>query len=174
MEYFLPYLIGMLFAEKNLLPKIANYKIIKRNVYMNKTLKFTIGIVLLICSYFIYLKTNIWELKVGIIPIFVICFLYEFILEIPIIKQILEFLGKHATNIFLIHDFIRTTYFTAFTYSFTNFIKIGVVLLLISLAISIVLELFKKVIKYNKIIERLQLFINTKIDGSYNEKQENY
>ena len=165
--FIFPMILGMICADKKIIQKVSNFHIIKNNI-INKILKFIIGLSIGIILYKIYPKLQsdiLWELKFGIIPLYFICFLYEFILQIPILKNILYFLGKHSMNIFLIHDFIRTTYLTDFLYSFKHFALIVFVLLIISLLISILVELFKKLIRYNKIIEKINTNMIKKIDS---------
>lgn len=85
---------------------------------------------------------------------FVIAFLcYEFLEGIPGIKHILTFLGKHSTNIFLIHTFIYLYFYEEFIYSFGYDWLILLVLLVLCLAVSAIVELLKSVIGYNKLLE---------------------
>ena len=65
----------------------------------------------------------------------------------------LGFLGKHSMNIFLIHSFYRDVFFHKFTYSFYYAWLDYIVLMAISLVTSIVLEWFKKLIRYEKFID---------------------
>ena len=171
-SFLFPVLLGMIFAENNLMVRIANFKITK-NQYVNKILKFVIETALIIIIYIVYTRLPaklFWEIRYGIMPVILMCYLYEFFIDIPVIKNILKFLGKHSMNIFLIHTFIQFYYLEDFVYSQGNFMKIAFVLLLISLLISIVLELFKKLIRYDKWIKKLQSCINTAIDKDDNIK----
>ena len=171
-SFLMPLLLGIIFAENNLLVRIANFKL-NKNIYANKIIKFLIGTALIIVLYIIYnhLPNKIfWEIRYGFIPVILICYLYEFIIDIPVIKQILKFIGKHSMNIFLIHTFIREYYLGDFIYSFENWIEIVAILFIISLAISIVLELFKKLIRYDKLIKKLQNFAFITIDKIYDRK----
>ena len=164
-------LLGIIFAERNLMVKIAKFKLCK-NVYLNKLIKFILEtsiIVLLAIIYTILPADKFWEIRYGIMPVCLMCYLYEFFLELPIIRETLRFLGKHSMNIFLVHEFIRSFYLTDFIYSFKNWLKIGLVLLAISLGISIIIEIFKKVIRYDKIINKLQNAIDRKIDKIYSK-----
>ena len=154
--FILPVLLGMLFAEKNLMVKVANFKLVKNKLALNKFVKFTISTALIIVLFIVYKKLDLnkfWEIHFGIIPVIYMIYFYEFWIELPILKHILVFLGKHSMNIFLIHTFIRYYYLNNFTYSQGNFIIIAFVLLGISLTISVLLELFKKLIRYDRFIE---------------------
>ena len=167
-SFLTPLLFGMIFAEKNLMVRIANFKLHK-NEYVNKIVKFVIETIIIIGLFILYSEVQdklFWEISFGIIPVCLICYLYEFYLDLPIFKQIFSLLGKYSMDIFLIHTFLRSYYLKDFIYSHGNFIKIALVLLLLTLAISIILELFKKLIRYDNIINRLQNFIDNKIDDS--------
>ena len=69
--------------------------------------------------------------------------------HIPVIRTILAFIGKNATNIFLTHTFVYYYFYTDFIYSFQDSWRILGILLGISLCISLVLELIKKLFGYN-------------------------
>lgn len=77
---------------------------------------------------------------------------YAFLSKIPVLRECLGFIGKHATNIFLIHTFIYYYFYTEFIYSFHSSYLIFLVLLGLSLAVSIILETVKKIFGYNHLI----------------------
>lgn len=150
-------LLGMIFAENNLVVKIADIKLCK-NKYLSKLLKFVTGagvLYIMFRFYNVLPGKEFWEIRYAVIPLFVILFLNEFIISIPVVKQILVFLGKHSMNIFLVHQFVRTDYLNSFVYSFKHFALISLVLLVISLLISIVTELLKLVLHYDEFIKKL-------------------
>ncbi len=151
-------LLGAVFAENDLMVKIVNLKIFK-NKYSNKIAKFLIETFLLIIVVKLSLilpKSKFWEIRYAIIPSFVMLYLYEFFIDLPVLKNVLCFLGKHSMNIFLVHQFVRTDYLNEFVYSFKHFVLIGIVLLSISLLISIAIELLKKIIKFDFYIDKVQ------------------
>lgn len=168
--YFLfPMILGMLFADKNIIVKFANFKI-NKNKTINKCIKFIIETIILVYLYFLFQrmpKELFWEIKYAVIPAYFICYLYEFILDIPIIRNILQFFGKHSMNMFLVHEFIRTSYLTDWLYSFKYFGLIVIVLIVTSLLLSIIIEQFKKLIHYNKFIQKLTNLVINKIDQVY-------
>lgn len=104
-----------------------------------------------------------WELKFAVVPVFFICFCRYCIIRIPVIKNILEFLGRHSFTLFLTHSFIRYTYLNEFIYSFKNFMLIYVVLFSLSLLLAIVIDLIKKFVQYDKLINKLIVNINKKV-----------
>lgn len=157
-SFLIPLIFGMMFADKNLLVKVANYKIIKNNL-LNKIVKFTLETLVIVLCYKVFNEisgSKFYEIRYGIIPVILICYLYEFYLDIPVLRIILEFLGKHSMNIFLVHTFYRTYYLNEFTYSFKHWIIIVAVLLTISIITSIIIEVLKKVTKYNVLIEKFR------------------
>ena len=161
-SFLFPLILGMTFAEKNLMVRFSNFKIGK-NIIISKILKFILETGLVILTFFVYknLPTKIfWEIKYGIIPMIIICYLYEFFLDIPLLKNVLQIIGKYSMNIFLIHTFFRVTYLNKFIYSFENWIKIAGVLFILGLVSAVVVELFKKIIRYDKIIEKIQKLID--------------
>jgi len=173
-SFLFPFLLGIIFGENNLMVKIANIKVYKKNEYINKILKFIIGTIIVVLLYKIYNRLpykKFWEIRYGIIPVCMMCYLYEFYIDLPIIKQILVFLGKNSMNMFLIHSFLIEDYLKDFLYGQENFIKIAMALLVISLVISIIIELFQKATQYNKLIDKLQLALDRRIDKIYEKEQ---
>lgn len=151
-------LLGIWFADKNLLVKIKEYKILS-NPTANKCIKFVIELFLLFACYRFRqsgLANTLFELKDGVIPVIIIIFLYEFIKPIKFVNTALEFIGKYSMDIFLIHTVIRANCFRQFTYSFKYPIVIVAVLLVISLIIAIILETLKKLCKYDSLTDRIQ------------------
>lgn len=65
------------------------------------------------------------------------------------------YLGKHSMNIFMVHTFIYYYYFSDFIYSLNHPVFIFTVLLSISLAISILLELGKEKLGFETLIKRI-------------------
>lgn len=148
-------LFGMAFAKYGIFEKLADLKWVK-NEKADMALKFLPLLALVAVSIVVYNRVPIedfWELHYAIIPMFCIYFCKVYIVRIPVVKQVLAFFGKHSMNIFLVHTFFRYTFFMDFTYSFKKFWLIALVLFGVSLGVSIVLEAFKKLIRYNKLIK---------------------
>jgi hypothetical protein len=81
--------------------------------------------------------------------------------NIPCLNSLLQYLGKHSMNMYMIHTFIYYYWFNRFIYSFEYPVLIFVALTCISLGISILLELLKKQIHLPAFVKA----INTKIDN---------
>ena len=147
-SFLTPFILGMIFARNNYIERLVNQK--------HKLPRFLVEVVLLLAAYKVYKNlpiSNYWEVHWGLIPLLVIVFCIEYILVIPGIKQVLVFLGKHSMNVFLVHTFIRLIYLGEFTYSWKHFVLITLVLLVVSLALSFVLEGIKKITKYDQLME---------------------
>jgi hypothetical protein len=80
---------------------------------------------------------------------------YEYVSYTRILKTVLRFLGENCTNIFLTHTLIYYYWYQDFIYSFKYTVLIFLVLMGISLAISVVLELLKKFTGYNKLVKNI-------------------
>lgn len=70
-------------------------------------------------------------------------------------SKILAFLGKHSMNIYLLHTFIFGYFFHNFIYSFENAIVIFTMLLTTSLLLSMMIEFFKKKIKFYWLLDKI-------------------
>lgn len=158
-SFLCPIMCGVIFADNNLMVRIKNYKLpFLKNKLINKSIKLIIMTIIMYYIYNLYFDLNteqFYDIKYGIIGVYFVVFCNEFIPEIPIVREILEFIGKHSMNIFYVHIFIRSHYGTDFIYSFKNFMLIIIVLLLYSLIISIIIEFLKELIHYNTLIDKL-------------------
>lgn len=152
-------LFGILCADKNVLEKMKKFQLVKRSDIGNKILKFSLGMLILLALMVFRqsgVSTILFEIKDGFIPFFVIYFLYEFICPVKYLNHILEFIGRYAMNIFLIHTFIRATYFRAFIYGFKYAPLIVVVLLVVSLVVAVIVERLKKLLRYERICDKIK------------------
>ena len=154
-RYLLAYTLGMYFAQHDLLARIKE-KFMEQNVE-GKLLSLIVSLIGL--AVIIKCRQNAWigwkylDFWDGFAAMYVIIISYIYILNGKWIVKGLGFLGKHSMNIFLIHSFYRDGFFHEFTYSFYYAWLDYIVLMAISLVTSIVLEWFKKLIRYEKFIE---------------------
>lgn len=84
--------------------------------------------------------------------------------HIPIFSSVMQCLGKHSGNIFLVHNQIYSYYFQSFIYSFGHWIVILFTLLAVSFLVSVVMEILKKVLRYDKLMGILGMKIVTKLE----------
>lgn len=154
-RYLLAYTLGMYFAQHDLLARIKE-KFMEQNV-VGKLLSLIVSLIGL--AVIIKCRQNAWigwkylDFWDGFAAMYMIVISYIYILNGKWIVKGLGFLGKHSMNIFLIHSFYRDVFFHEFTYSFYYAWLDYIVLMAISLVTSIVLEWFKKLIRYEKFIE---------------------
>ena len=154
-RYLLAYTLGMYFAQHDLIARIKE-KFMEQNV-AGKLLSLIVSLIGL--AVIIKCRQNAWigwkylDFWDGFAAMYVIVISYIYILNGKWIVKGLGFLGKHSMNIFLIHSFYRDVFFHKFTYSFYYAWLDYIVLMAISLVTSIVLEWFKKLIRYEKFIE---------------------
>lgn len=154
-RYLLAYTLGMYFAQHDLLARIKE-KFMEQNV-AGKLLSLIVSLIGLVVI--IKCRQNAWigwkylDFWDGFAAMYVIVLSYIYILNGKWIVKGLGFLGKHSMNIFLIHSFYRDVFFHEFTYSFYYAWLDYIVLMAISLVTSIVLEWFKKLIRYEKFID---------------------
>lgn len=154
-RYLLAYTLGMYFAQHDLLARIKE-KFMEQNV-AGKLLSLIVSLIGL--AVIIKCRQNAWigwkylDFWDGFAAMYMIVISYIYILNGKWIVKGLGFLGKHSMNIFLIHSFYRDVFFHEFTYSFYYAWLDYIVLMANSLVTSIVLEWFKKLIRYEKFID---------------------
>jgi len=170
------FLFGMVFAKHNLLVRFANVKWLSGKAEkLNKPVKF-VGMAAL-CFVLIYLyhclmASKFYEVRFAVIPTVIIIFCYEFLLDTIAIRKVLYFFGKHSMNIFLTHTFIRGIYLNDFIYSFGKWWEIPIVLFTLSLLLSVIIELFKKLIRFDRITTQMLSLTSKAIDRAYSKVKE--
>lgn len=139
-QYLTVIFFGIFIAKEDIVLKLNQIQ----NIY--KKLFLTIGILfifILLCSvrYHFFAPFYFWLDS---------CIALIFALEIFCLVDLLHckfsllaFIGKHSTNIFLIHTLLFKYYFTDFVYSFKYCLPITLALLILSLVFSIFLESIK-------------------------------
>ena len=154
-RYLLAYTLGMYFAQHDLLARIKE-RFMEQNM-ARKLLSLIVSLIGL--AVIIKCRQNAWigwkylDFWDGFAARYVIVISYIYILNGKWIVKGLGFLGKQSMNIFLIHSFYRDVFFHEFTYSFYYAWLDYIVLMAISLVTSMVLEWFKKLIRYEKFID---------------------
>ena len=106
---------------------------------------------------FLYL----WE---GLAPAYVILFSYIFLVCCKPLAVILKFLGKHSMNMFLIHTMFRAVFFHDFIYSFYYAWIDYIVLIIVSVASSMVVELIKKIIHFDRVSQKIKSFVAVRLN----------
>lgn len=140
--------LGIFVADKYLLERWRE-KIQRWNI-RQKLLGITLEIIIMgavVVVFFKFNKFNSVTLCDGIGVLFII--MNVFMLDIKgRINKCLCFLGRHSMNIFYMHTFIYYYWYHDFIYSVQYAVLITPWLVLVSLMISFIIEMFKKVIKF--------------------------
>ena len=113
---------------------------------------------LLALSYKLYHKLPLeqwWDVQWTVVPVMVIVFTYDVLSAIAPLREALVFLGKHATNVFLLHSFFCPYYFREFIYSPRYIWAILAALLAVSLAASLIVERLKTLVRYEALIQKV-------------------
>lgn len=138
---------GIWCAEEDILEKIncIGFQFLNRKI--NTMIKIFCEIVLIIIGF--YLRSLGWGYYIDAIFTITIAELCMKIAEsFSVIERAMVFIGKHSTNIFLIHTIIFEYYFPGFIYGMKYWPCVLLILLSICLALSIAIEHSKNLIKF--------------------------
>ena len=147
--------LGVIFAQGNTLERWRGFPS-KGNKIVVKLIKFVILTAILVCL--VYFRKTPWCQKhfyyiiSSVLPVYFIYYLYEFLCPIPVVNTVFAFLGKHSSNIFFVHTFIRIVWWKDMTYSTGQWYWVFLIVFGISLAISIAITLFQKLVRWDKFI----------------------
>lgn len=145
-RYLLALVLGIYCAEFSVFQRISAF-VKKKKLIVPELMILSIGGIIL-CV--IRQKIGMYYVVEPILAM-VVCYIsYRYISRIRGLRAGLSFLGKHSMNLFLMHTFIKAYYFADFTYSFRYWWLILLVLIADTLAISILIEYLKKLIRYNR------------------------
>ena len=141
--YIFAFVCGMFFSE---------YKIFEKETLFDKKTIFY-EIILFVITYFLRAKQR----YVGDFAhaISVICLVYSIYPYMGKLNKVLNLLGRHSANIFMLHTFFMLIYFQEFIYGFKNTFIIYIVLIIISLICSIIIEFIKRLCRYDKLQRKL-------------------
>lgn len=145
--------LGMLCADRNLLAKIKEFRVIKKNKVLDLIIKLVpMTAILLLCVYERrYIDWTVSYIRDGLIPLFVVLYSYMILAEIPVLRNVLQFLGKHSMNIFMSHTLLRGFFLKDFLYGLKYSMLTFFVLLALSVLLSIFIDLVKKYSGYDKL-----------------------
>lgn len=135
--------LGIWCARENILEKIKEKKIFKNKIGTDLAKLLCYGLAAKI-GVFLFLDLELRIIGETVLSAAIICFIYQFLSDLRLIGKLLEFLGQHSMNIFLIHTVIYAYYFTGYIYSLRYALLILLVTLGISCAVSVVIEWVKR------------------------------
>ncbi len=141
--YIFAFACGMYFSE---------YKIFDREIFQDRRTIFY-EIILVVVTYFLRAKQPYTGDFAHAIS--VLCLVYSLYPYLGKLKSVLCLLGRHSSNMFMLHTFFMLIYFPDFIYGFKNPFIIFIVLIVISLICSIIIEFMKKLCRYDKLQRKL-------------------
>lgn len=152
-KYFFVVPLAVCFADQQVLERLKGFSPVK-NMVLSKVLKFVITTGALIVMFLVF--DSPWGLQhfefalYGLIPVTLIYWAYEFLIDVPVLKQVLEFLGKRSADIFYTHTFVRAMWLKDLTYSFGHALLIWGFLLAVSILISFFLDGVRRILHYRE------------------------
>lgn len=143
--------LGICFADLEIFEKVYMWmRKSKKTKWVKRLILYVLFLVL------VYIRPHTWGLQHltllinSIIPVFMICILYDIFHDKEHMKQVFVFLGKHSGDMFYVHTFIRGIWLNKLTYSFKSAILILLFLLIVTLAISIVLDFIRMKLRWKE------------------------
>lgn len=145
--------LAVCFADQNLFERLKAWNPLKiRAISKIVKILITSALIILMC---ISIESE-WGNKHfgfalgGIIPMLIIYWAYEVVTDVPVIRHILEFIGKYSGLIYYVHTFIRGMWLTDITYSFPYAWQIFLFVLGVSIAIAIGIEIVRKILHFQQ------------------------
>ena len=89
----------------------------------------------------------------SILPVYFIYWMYEFVCVVPLLNSVLAFLGKHSSNIFFMHTFIRFVWFKDVTYGLGTWSLIFLFVFVCSLILSFAVTGVQRLTRWNKLVK---------------------
>ena len=139
-SFVLAFILGMAFAKYDVFAKQDKFTLFKNHKLLSDIVLFFVYLFAFFMVVYVTDKLGrkyLWELNYCIDPVIVILFANKYLKRIPVLNRALMYIGNHSLNIFLIHTFIPF------------------ILLAISFALSVVVELLKKLIRYDKFVSKI-------------------
>ena len=151
LEWFLPFVMGMIFAEKDVLAPVLQIRGLKR-------IALAVGsFILMILCY--YARTYHAEYADTFFSVSIILFVLSILSVEGLLGKFMAFVGMHSANIYMFHNFIYSKYFRRQLYWFRYPILIFLILLFSCLLISLGIEGLKKKIKFNNFTSAILTFL---------------
>ncbi len=161
--YLLTCVLGIIAAESNWFEKLRSI-VEDRKIYsvvLNLVIVIMLGFTILV------------RIKIGAdsfiityaLAALIVCILSIFcIKKIKVINNILEKIGEHSMNLFLIHTFFYSYYFKEYIYVWKYPVLILFALLIVTILTSILIEFIKKITCYNKLFDLVDKKINNLLE----------
>ena len=145
--------IAVCFADQRVFERLKEFEITGKRK-LDKIIKFAVSTVVLYVLFLVKIRflSNV-RIRFTINTVMIVLLIYwcyEFFIELLVIKQVLQFLGRHSADMFFVHSFIRQLWYKQELYSLESAVLIYLVLLGSSLLISIALDLLRKLVHYQQ------------------------
>ena len=150
-SFFVPLVFGCIFARYGLFERLYKCSFSFKLYFLCAEIG---GIVFFYKIYHYLDRSKFWEIHYGVFPLLCIVFSVEYVLRIKYIHKPLAILGKHSLNIYLMHSFIQM-YAKKMIFSNRYFLLITIIMIMLSLAISIIIEWIKRLLRYDERINQL-------------------
>lgn len=168
--YLSPMLLGVATAENDWLVKLKSRGGVRKNKSAARTIVRRLAVLALIAvfGYWRCTSTEAWDvdrldllaesIKNTALSFLLVYFCYDVIAGIKGLSSAMAFIGRHATNIFLVHTLIQWNYATnqVFIYGLRYPLLIFIGLLGLSLAASVIIEWLKKLTCYDRLLGALR------------------
>ena len=155
--FILSLVIGMMFADYNIIEHIGNA------LPKSKVKRVLVSWILFggATAFIIRLLLNIgystnWQVAYGLFTMACILFLKFCVVDIWGISHFFKLIGIYSMNIYLIQNFLRYGKLAKYVFKPRYCMVIFIEVLLITLVASILIEQFKKLIRYDKLINFIQ------------------
>ncbi|MGM9594403.1 MAG: acyltransferase family protein [Candidatus Onthomonas sp.] len=153
---------GILFADYNLLERWKQ-KQLSPSPVVSKLLKLLLMVPAIVVMGMLFRsswgRSHLSGLIASVFSVLCVAFVYEFLVDIPILSRILHFIGQHSAYIFYIHTFIRYQWCPEIAYSFGHWLPIALFILLSSIVCSYFVQLLQRLLHW----DRLSAFLCDKL-----------
>ncbi len=148
--------MGVIFADLKVFERMRAAHLTNNKV-VSKIIKFVIlTAVLVLLVMFRKMPWCIQHLHYfisSILPVYFIYWMYEFVCVVPLLNSVLAFLGKHSSNIFFMHTFIRFVWFKDVTYGLGTWSLIFLFVFVCSLILSFAVTGVQRLTRWNKLVK---------------------
>lgn len=155
MRYTLIVLLGIVLAQYSSFERIKTFYFQSGPVMKAGLLLFCLGVLGAVSVLWLRAGDNLLDIYEALLclPLCLLCLLT--LARIPLLGSAAEFIGRHSMNMFFVHAFIYQNWFYSFTYSLKYPALIFLFLLLSSLLASVLIEQLKKLLRINRLAERI-------------------
>lgn len=139
--YLLPFVVGVILAEKNILDKLVEY------ANKKKVFPLILSVLFVLISMALVTQNRLIGNTIYAISIIVFCILFK-ALNLKPINAILEFYGKYSMDIYFVHPFLYSmatfAIIAKYIHMMPHFLLRYVALVIVALVASILIEFVKK------------------------------